>query len=254
MPFRGAVDLCSLQRVLRHGLQSSVEGDEAERQRVPDSVNHQHGPHQRGRAFETERGIIEDVLDRRTDHAVSVDHPEQDQRTDQRGDEKRQEGDENRNSLERAWQIVDANGDCQSQHQHKRRHNEGIGQREGERVVERQVVDLAPERPHAVRIRPSLADIGNRQMRAIEVGVQPVEPAQWLLFAELLGGFEIDRRGFGAAEWAAAFRDHLHLFMGDEQGLHKNRDDRQCDEEDHRRERRQDEPEKGAMLHGVCPG
>jgi hypothetical protein len=90
-------------------------------------------------------------------------------------------------------------------------------------------------------------------VRAVGVGAEPVEPAERRLFAQGFGGLLVDGDSFGAAERAAVLDGDQDLFMFDMQRLDDDRDDGQGDEQDHGRQRRQDEPEEGLVFHVFAP-
>ena len=197
--------------------------------------------------------IVENHLQRLADDALRVDHPEQDERPDQRRDNHRQGRSKDRRPLEHAWQAVDAQRHTKTEDEHQRHDNESIGEREGESLVERKVHRPRSETAPAFARLPCGGNFLGRQVIAVDVGTEPVESPKRYRLAQGCRCPLIDRRLLRAPERAAGLDGSDHLFMLDVERLNGHRDDRQSDEQHHRSERRQDEPEESAIGHRPDP-
>ncbi len=226
LPLGCAVDHRGLDGFARHGLEAGIKNDEAERQDVPYAVDDQHGPRQHGRGLETQRTVVIDQLQRRTDDPVTIDHPEEDHGTYKRCHHHRQERDEYRRPLEQLRQAVDTDRDCKSQDQNERCDHECVGQGESQRLVKGQIRDLRKKGTNCPGSVPSLSDFLQCEMGPVGVRANTVEPAERPFPVQFLRRAGIDQSRLGTSERTATFRDDDHLFMFDVQGLNEDRDDR----------------------------
>jgi hypothetical protein len=137
--------------------------------------------------------------------------------------------------------------------EHEGGHDEGVGQGEGERAVERQAHQTIPELPHSGGGAPGFADLSEGEVGAVGIGAEPVESAQRRGFAQGFRGLLVDGRFVGTPKRTAVLDGDQDLFMLNVKRLDEDRDDGQRDEKGHRRKRRQDEPEEGFVFHVLPP-
>ena len=176
------------------------------------------------------------------------------QRRDHRRDDHRQQSDEDRGPPQGLGEPVDAEREREAQDQDRGRRHRRVEQRELQRRPEVDVHRLAPGRAQRQPARHCLAQPVDLGCVADVVGADVAGDA---LGAAVLADHGL---GDGAHDLAghAAEERHLGLHLG-ELGAHEglmdgephDADERQRDQERHRRHRGRDEGEEGTALHGA---
>ena len=211
------VDHRRLERVGGYALKTGVEHHERERCHAPGTVEHQCKQRQRWGGGRREIRVVEHPLQRCRENAVGVEHPVEHQRADQRRDDQRQQGEEDHRTLPELRNRVHRERDREAEQHPGWGHDEGAGAREGEHLVEREVVEPVGDVGRSVVVGEDRPDLVRGEVVSVETGREPREAPERLGLLERRGRRCVHPGLLGAVEWSASLDGGKDLFVFHEQ-------------------------------------